>query len=525
MRRLGYVVACVLAGIVVTMTIVMPSIGAAMFVVVLLGLLLAVPYRLTRRRNRKAADAGLQVTTEVQGAGHGFVAAGSIVHFLARWRVVTVPVVVLLAVVGGWAAFQVETSFNIKDFFSSRTDFVRSLAKVETHLGSSASGTAYVYVEGDLTDPATLASIEGAFGRLDESNLDLVRDYNGDIEAPPNASSLVRLAMATPGVPDAIGAASGVPIADADGDGLPDGPEQVEAIFGFISENGIPGPDVPVLRPDQVARFLYVGSGIQATRIEVILPSVTDDANVLAARDELERVADGIESTLGGDAAFVGVSGTAITGQDGLAAFTGAMVTSLPIAVLVTMILALLVMRSVRYALISMVPILLVVAWLYGFMYVFDYKINVITATIAAIAIGVGIDYATHFTMRFRQEFVGEPSRFPALRRAGVGTGGALALSALTSMTGFLVMATSPMPMFATFGVLTAVMILLALAVSLLVLPSLLILPFVTPSRTGEERAELEESITGGEFEYRPHERGTADLRRPEPGDEGQDAV
>ena len=96
-----------------------------------------------------------------------------------------------------------------------------------------------------------------------------------------------------------------------------------------------------------------------------------------------------------------------------------------------------------------MVPILLVVALVYGFMYVANYRINVITATIAAISIGVGIDYATHFTVRFRQEFEGEPSRFPALRRAGEGTGGALAISAVTSITGFLVMATAPMPMFA----------------------------------------------------------------------------
>jgi predicted RND superfamily exporter protein len=173
-------------------------------------------------------------------------------------------------------------------------------------------------------------------------------------------------------------------------------------------------------------------------------------------------------------------------------------------------------MRSVRYALITMVPIILVVAWVYGFMYVADFKINPITATIAAIAIGVGIDYATHFTVRFREEFEGEPSRFPALRRAGEGTGGALAISAVTSITGFLVMASAPMPMFATFGVLTAVMIIFALLVSLLVLPSLLLL--VTPSRKGEERAELEEAITHGEFEYEPHAHETAELRHPHAG-------
>ena len=58
---------------------------------------------------------------------------------------------------------------------------------------------------------------------------------------------------------------------------------------------------------------------------------------------------------------------------------------------------------------------------------------------------------------------------------------------------------------------LMAVMIFFALVVSLLVLPSLLVL--VTPSRKGEERAEMEASITKGEFEYAPHARDTA-LRR-----------
>ncbi len=75
-------------------------------------------------------------------------------------------------------------------------------------------------------------------------------------------------------------------------------------------------------------------------------------------------------------------------------------------------------------------------------------------------------------------------------------------------MTGFLVMATAPMPMFATFGVLTAVMIAFSLLVSLLVLPSLLLV--ITPSRKGEERERLIVDITRGEFEYEPHKRETA---------------
>jgi hypothetical protein len=67
-------------------------------------------------------------------------------------------------------------------------------------------------------------------------------------------------------------------------------------------------------------------------------------------------------------------------------------------------------------------------------------------------------------------------------------------------------MATAPTPIFSSFGELMAMMILVAVVVALLVLPSLLIV--VTPGRKGEEREELEATITKGEYE--PHARSTA---------------
>ena len=58
--------------------------------------------------------------------------------------------------------------------------------------------------------------------------------------------------------------------------------------------------------------------------------------------------------------------------------------------------------------------------------------------------------------------------------------------SAATSIVGFSVMAFAPMPLFASYGMLTAVMIFLAAAASLLVLPSLLLL--VTPAGMLKEK-------------------------------------
>lgn len=152
---------------------------------------------------------------------------------------------------------------------------------------------------------------------------------------------------------------------------------------------------------------------------------------------------------------------------------------SLVIAVIICLILATVFMRSVRYGLVSIVPILLVVSWLYAFMFLTGYNINVVTATIGAISIGVGIDFAVHFTMRFREELAKGLCRDAALYEAGAGTGGALLGAGLSSIVGFSILALAPMPMFASYGLLTAVMIAMATAATLLVLPSMLVL--VTP--------------------------------------------
>ena len=131
-------------------------------------------------------------------------------------------------------------------------------------------------------------------------------------------------------------------------------------------------------------------------------------------------------------------------------------------------------MRSVKYSVVTVIPIGLVVAWLYGIMSVAGFALNFVTAMIGAISIGVGIDYSIHMTERFREELGRNASRIQALARAARGTGVALVASAASSVVGFTIMGFAPMPMFASYGQLTAVMITLALLAALVVLPSLL---------------------------------------------------
>ncbi len=510
--KIGFVFVALIAGVMVAMNVVFPTIGVVIFVIFSL-LFIYLPYRLTRRRNARAVAKGRPMTDEVKGAGHGLQAAGTIVHFLARWRVITIPVIGLLAAAGVWAAFQVESEFQLKDFLPEDSSPIVSLDKLDEHFPGESGGPGFIFVEGDLTEPSTVVAMERALQRVVDSGADLTVDFNGDVKTGDSAVTILRTVIASPAATAAVTEATGVAIVDDDGNGLPDTAAQVAAVYQHAYANGVVNDaGQTVFSVENVQNALYVGGpNLQATALSIGIPSFTDGAIVDRAHAELDAAAAELETSIGGVTEIVSASGDAITQKNTLDAFISAMVFSIPIAVVLATLIAALIMRSLTYAITAIVPILLVVAWVYGYMWVTDLKVNPVTATIAAIAIGIGIDFATHFTVRFREEFAGEPSRFPALRRAGEGTGGALAISAATSILGFFALSLAPTPIFATFGILTAVMIAIAFVVSIVVLPSLLL--FVTPSRKGEEREELIRQVTPSGEDYEPHKRETA-LRR-----------
>jgi predicted RND superfamily exporter protein len=482
----------VVGGLAVALAAVMTAAGIGALVIVLLALI-AGPAVLTRLRNNRAARAGRAIQDHQLGAAHGLPAAGTFVRFLARWRWVTIPVALIFGAIALMAALQVKSGFEITDFLSSDSDFATSVDRAGEHFPSSGQGSSFVLVEGDLTSPEALAALDGAVGVLDASTADFGRNGGNELIVRLHAGDLVRMTLAVPEVAETI-AEGGANLTDTNADGYPDSPGAIRAVYHYIAAFGVPTPDGGVaLAPDEVSGVISDdGGAAQATAITVMVGSFTDGEVIVPVEEALDAAALSIEQAVPGLKASV--SGEVLTSYHGLAAFTRSMVVSLPLAVLLTLVLASLLLRSFRYALISVIPIAFVVTGVYAFMSVAGYTVNVVTATIAAIAVGVGIDFSTHFTARYREELQQQPDRLSAVRRAGEGTGGALVLSALTSVLGFTVMAFAPNPIFATFGVLTSVMIGLALIVALVVLPSMLVA--ATP-RPGAYRSATDRPAEG----------------------------
>ncbi len=62
----------------------------------------------------------------------------------------------------------------------------------------------------------------------------------------------------------------------------------------------------------------------------------------------------------------------------------------------------------------SILPILMTVAWLYAFMELIGAALDIVTATVAAVSIGIGIDFAIHSVVRFREELERVPETTPS---------------------------------------------------------------------------------------------------------------
>ena len=77
-------------------------------------------------------------------------------------------------------------------------------------------------------------------------------------------------------------------------------------------------------------------------------------------------------------------------------------------------------------------------------------------------------------TERYRQELRTGASHLGAVEAAATGTGHALVVSMASTAIGFAILGFAPMPLFATFGILTALMVVFAFVASLVILPSLL---------------------------------------------------
>lgn len=382
-------------------------------------------------------------------------------------------VLLLVLLVSGGAAVaasDVSTTFQPEDFFPGETpDWMDDLpgnlqpadydAKADLAVARDRfvdrGTTATVLVEGDVTDPAVLDRLEASrAAAADTPTVDTLATGKAAVRGPTGL--LARAARTSPTTRGRLAAA------DTDGDGLPE--RNVEAVFAAAAR----------AVPDAAARVLHrEDDGTRAVRLVVGVDAGADSQRVRAAMRDFAATVEGPGVT----ATATGMPVVRATVQDEL--LRTVVVTLVVTLVAVTLLLMgvyRLAYGSATLGLVTITPVGLTVTWVLGAMWALGLPLSVMTALVASLTVGIGVDYCIHVSERYVQELDGGSSPEAALRDTIAGTGAALLGSAVTTATGFGVLALAVLPSLRQFGVITALTIVFASLAAVLVLPSLLVL-------------------------------------------------
>lgn len=384
----------------------------------------------------------------------------------ARWHYVTIAVVAAIAAVAaGIGVSRITLDNRFLDYFQESTDIYQGMHFVDRHLGGTVPFDVVLtfepHEELGAEDDFFVAEQAGEEAYPERywftrSRLDRVLRMHRYLEQRPE-----------------VGKVLSVSSLDLVGRGLNDGQllssAQIAGVLGALPES---------LRKDLIVPYADPASGRMRLSARIIESGVAFDRAALAAGieryaiDELGFAPDEVE-----------VTGMMVMFDNMLKQLFTSQVDTLFYVLLAALLMFLVLLRSLVYSLLGVVPNMLAAAAVIAVMGYAGIPLDVMTITIAAISVGIGVDDAIHYLHRYREERGrGNDVRLSvAWSHATIGR--AMYFTSLTIMAGFSVLVLSNFVPTVLFGLLTAVAMVLALLANLLLLPSLLVLFLAAPRR------------------------------------------
>ncbi len=376
----------------------------------------------------------------------------------AKAPLLPIAVAVLFSTMGIFSALHLDTQFDMKDFAPQGSEIVERYDYISEHFNASQEYS-YIYVEGNIATEEAIRAMLEVSSHLKHSPY-VVSEYG----VQSIANMLVDYGTAERG--EIYYNETFVTMyreSDTDGDGIPD--KNVARLIAWLCDN-VPGAEslVHITRDD-----LYEAIFVVRTDSEGMSRVREMEADLWNATAPLKHVA-GITD--------VEVTGSAIVSQATIDEINFNQMRSMLLSIAFSAIL-LTALFHYRYrcpelGLISALPIIFVVTWNWGVMRLLNIPLNVMTNTIAAICVGLGIDYGIHVTHRFLEESEKFYSVDEAVMTATNRIGRGLTGSSLTTITSVGVLTLSVIPPLREFAMILAISIAFSYISSLLVLPSLL---------------------------------------------------
>ncbi|WP_462112994.1 efflux RND transporter permease subunit [Campylobacter concisus] len=187
----------------------------------------------------------------------------------------------------------------------------------------------------------------------------------------------------------------------------------------------------------------------------------------------LKELREGLAELTKNDNVSIEVVGMMVLYNNMLQNLLSSQVDTFGLTVAILFVIFCFVFRSIKLATIAIVSNLIPLCTLFGVMGFFGIPLDVMSITIAAISIGIGVDDIIHYIHRFKEELLTKDV-FESIKAAHASIGYAMYYTSFTIFLGFSVMITSNFIPTIYFGLLTDLVMVFMLLGALIILPSLI---------------------------------------------------
>jgi len=347
-------------------------------------------------------------------------------------RVLIITTCVVLA--SGAGIFLLKVDTDLEKFFPEKHPVRKSAQIINKVFGGSQNLA--VLINGDILDPEVMQKIDYYTENL--------KDYPG-VGNIMSISSVIREISKAMNNPE-----------DELYDVIPDNREAIAQYMLLYSMNGNP-EDL-----EKLIDFNYENAQIMIR--------INDGSN-----ETIDNVIGEIGRLTAGDPNVKKVGGYGyVTAQLANLVVRG-QVSSLLVSLIICAIILAIAFRSVYAGLISSIPLVVSLILLFGLMGYFGIYLDIVSALLSSIMIGVGIDYTIHFLWRYKQERLGGLAAHEAVIKTLTTTGRGITFNALSVMVGFCALPFSSFTPIKFFGFLVIISIFTCLVGALVIVPSLVL--------------------------------------------------
>ena len=375
----------------------------------------------------------------------------------AKNRIFLVSIILMCGLVYGFSLLKVENRFI--DYFSDDTEIYQGMYLLDKELG----GTATL----DIVIDAPKESIEDIGLDDDLFDDDLFEDDSSEASGYWwNSFTLKRLEGihdyldSTPEIGKVLSVASGIKMARLINNGKDLNDLELALLRSVLPED---------LKESLL--YSYINEDDSQVRIST---RVYETSNTLNRNQLINNVSSDLQEKFGLAEDQFRITGLAVLYNNMLQSLFDSQIKSLGIVFGVILIMFLVIFRSIKVAVIGLIPNILTASSVLGLLGILSIPLDIMTITVAAISVGMAVDNTIHYLYRYKVEISNGVASSDAILKSHTTIGRAILYTALTISIGFLIFSFSNFSPTVLFGTFTSLAIFTSLVATLILLPLLL---------------------------------------------------